>query len=139
MTSKFFHFRILIMALLSGFIFSCKEIGPQINLDGGGGGNNTGGNGDTSQQKIVLIEEFTAVRCTNCPERTCDCRKLLEADSGRIEVVEIHSVISRFHTMIRNPDFRSTEADQLQLTLVPYLFNLQQPLTEKFFPARQTG
>jgi hypothetical protein len=124
------------MVLLSGFIFSCEEIGPQINLDGGEGGNNTGGNGDTSQQKIVLIEEFTAVQCTNCPKGHVIVDNLLETDSGRIEVVEIHSGDLATPYNNADPDFRSTEADQLSAYLGPVPFQPSAAINRKIFPGQ---
>jgi hypothetical protein len=54
------------------FIYSCKEIGPDINLHG-----NVNSVSDTTyiespvatpEAKNVLIEEFTGVQCANCPQ-----------------------------------------------------------------------
>lgn len=116
--------------------FSCKEVGPHIDFTNGNNGGNGNGSGDTTQPKIVLIEEFTAVRCPNCPKGRIIIDNLLQSDSGRIEVVEIHSgdLAEPYNTT--DPDFRSVEADQLTDYLGPFPFQPSAAIDRKIFPGQ---
>jgi len=98
--------------------FSCKEVGPNINLSGGGGGNDTSGGGvDTSQKKTVLIEDFTATNCTNCPKARDIIDNLLSQFPGRIEVVEAHEGILSYPLLNGDPALKTQDG----LDLVKYL------------------
>lgn len=103
---------------VSMLIFSCEEIGPPVNLDGGG--NNNGG--DTSNPRVVLIEEFTAVQCVNCPKGQDIVDQLLDSFPGRIEVIEIHSGSLAKPIYPTDPDFRCQAADDLTSYLGPFPF-----------------
>jgi hypothetical protein len=109
------HFTILFAALTLLFL-SCEEIGPDV--FGGGGG----GNVDTTLQKVVLLEEFTAVRCPNCPDGDA-IGKQLEADNpGRIEIVKIHTGILATPYTFSNYDFEIQEGLDIDQMLGPVQF-----------------
>lgn len=80
-------------SVLSAVFFSCKEIGPNINLSNNN--NDTTGTGgvDSTQEKTVLMEDFTATNCPNCPKARNDIENLLEDHPDRMEVVAIHQGI----------------------------------------------
>lgn len=102
---------------MSLFFFSCEEIGPKINTSNGGGGN-----GDTTNQRVVLVEVFTAVQCVNCPAGREIINDLLDSFPGRIEVVEIHSGDLAKPIHATDPDFRSQDADDITAYLGPFPF-----------------
>ncbi len=45
----------------------------------------------TTQQKNILIEEFTGVKCVQCPEGHEIAQNIADANNGRVEIVSIHS------------------------------------------------
>lgn len=77
-----------LVALLLAFTFSsCEEVAPVIDPCGGDpGGPMTG-----PQQKQVLIEEFTGVRCVNCPAGSEAIEALLNIHGERLIAVSIHA------------------------------------------------
>jgi hypothetical protein len=105
-------------------------------MSGGDNGGNGGGGGDTSQQKIVLIEEFTAVKCPNCPKGRVIVDNLQQSDSGRIEVVEIHSGDLAVPYNTTDPDFRTTDGDLLSDYLGPVPFQPSASIDRKIFPGQ---
>lgn len=49
------------------------------------------GNGnDTAQKKNVLLEDFTGVRCVNCPRAQTEAKKIQAANPERVVVSSIH-------------------------------------------------
>ncbi len=44
-----------------------------------------------TQQKNILIEEFTGVKCVQCPEGHQIAQTIADANNGRVEIVSIHS------------------------------------------------
>lgn len=69
--------------------FACEEIPPTLNP---GGGNNNGGNTPVEeQQRQVLIEEFTGVRCVNCPAGSDAIEALLNIHGEQLVAVGIHA------------------------------------------------
>lgn len=98
-------FRNISMAL--GFIFflaSCTEIPPEIppvNLEG---------------NKAVLVEDFTGVRCTNCPTAAQQINNLAQRYGDKVIPVSIHAPkYSSFTTPHVNSvyDFRIDKADAI--------------------------
>src|SRR5580704_2141320 len=76
------------------FLPSCKEIGPDINLHG-----NANAVSDTSyiespvatpEPKNTVIEDFTGVRCPNCPAGHVIIAGLKTQYPGRIVAVCLH-------------------------------------------------
>lgn len=76
-----------LLAFVSLFFFACEEIPPVV----------TGVMGDmgppnpTSQQRQVLIEEFTGVRCVNCPAGSAVIEDLLTVYGSRLIAISIHA------------------------------------------------
>lgn len=107
---------VLIFIFAFGLAFhSCNEIGPSINYGGGG-------NIDTTNERVVLMEVFTAVRCVNCPAGREIVNDLLDSFPGRIEVVEIHSGDLAVPIHTTDPDFRSQDANDITAYLGPFPF-----------------
>ncbi len=86
---------VLILTAL-GSIFSCKEIGPNINLHG-----NPNAVSDTTYiespaqptgAKNVVIEDFSGVECTNCPAGHALIDTLQSQNPGRIVAVVYHPI-----------------------------------------------
>ncbi len=44
----------------------------------------------TPQPKTVIIEEFTGVRCPNCPDAQAEAKRLSQNNPGRVNIVTIH-------------------------------------------------
>jgi len=78
------------------FIFcACEEVGPNINFT-----EPEAPLVDTmfiadevnaAQTKHILFEEFTGVRCPNCPEGAVLAEQLADLNPGRLAIVSIHS------------------------------------------------
>lgn len=118
--SKFFQFSATLA--LPFFIVitcnSCQEIGPNINLK-----DNENSISDTtylespiasSDLKTVLIEEFTGVRCPNCPQGHVIIAGIKSANPGRIASVSLHPInsLGAPYAFSAN-DFRSQDAQDL--------------------------
>jgi hypothetical protein len=106
---KSLYFPLLVFGLLS--LFSCEEISPVISP-------NMGEPVDTSinvdsQPRQVLIEEFTGVRCVNCPAGSAVVENLLNTHGDQLVAISIHA------GGFSNPypesayDFRTTEGNNL--------------------------
>ena len=110
------------------FVTSCVEIGPPINTGGGG----TGGT-DTTNERVVLMEVFTAVQCVNCPAGREIIDALLDSFPGRLEVVEIHSGDLAEPINDSDPDFRSQAADDITAYLGPFPFQPSAAIDRRSF------
>ena len=100
---------------ISMVALSCKEVGPDINL-----GNNQNVIADTTyiespvaaaEQKNVVIEEFTGVRCPNCPQGHVIISNIKAQNPDRIVSVSLHPINSLgapYSFSVH--DFRSQEA-----------------------------
>lgn len=101
---------ILLLVFPLFFLSSCEEIAPVvIGSDGGGGGNTT----VKDQKRQVLIEEFTGVRCVNCPAGSAFISDLLAINAPQLIAVSIHA--GEFAPPYPQSlyDFRTPEGDQL--------------------------
>ncbi len=99
-------------------ISSCEEIGPDINL-----GRNQNSVSDTTyiespaatpESKIVLIEEFTGVRCPNCPQGHDIIANIKSANPNKVVSVSMHPINSLgapYSFSVQ--DFRSPKAQSL--------------------------
>lgn len=99
-------------------ISSCEEIGPDINL-----GRNQNSVSDTTyvespaatpESKIVLIEEFTGVRCPNCPQGHDIIANIKSANPNKVVSVSLHPINSLgapYSFSVQ--DFRSPKAQSL--------------------------
>lgn len=97
--------------LLSFLLFSCEEIPPvitpitgpdttEVNLE--------------NQQRQVLIEEFTGVRCVQCPAGAAEIKALLAIHGERLVAVSIHAGgFAPPFTGESQYDFRTPEGDQI--------------------------
>jgi hypothetical protein len=74
---------------------SCMEVGPPVDMSTG-----TPGLKDTTylettpenrQSRVVLLEEFTGVRCVNCPRAHTTIASLQSLYPGRVAAVGIHT------------------------------------------------
>lgn len=89
-------FQLLIGVLGSVFaLTSCMEVGPPVDFSTG-----TPGLKDTTyiestpenrQNRVVLLEEFTGVRCVNCPRAHTTISSLQTLYPGRVAAVGIHT------------------------------------------------
>lgn len=111
--------RILLLGLLCSLFFfpSCDEIGPSVNLGGGG----TGGSGNGEQERMVLIEEFTGVKCKNCPQGSELIEDLVDTYGKQLIPISIHSgFFAEPYTngsYISNYDFRTPEGTAIETAL----------------------
>lgn len=97
---------------------SCKEVGPEINLK-----NNQDILSDTAyiespvataELKNVVMEEFTGVRCPNCPQGHVVINTLKTQNPNRIVAVSLHPINSLGAPYSFSPmDFRSEDAQGL--------------------------
>lgn len=99
-------------------VSSCKEIGPDINL-----GNNQNVVSDTTyvespvatpEARLVLIEEFTGVRCPNCPQGHDIIANIKSANPDKVVSVSLHPINSLGAPYsFSAQDFRSQKAQTL--------------------------
>jgi hypothetical protein len=86
MLKKYLSFTVLALFVLLSF--SCDEVAPVLN---------PGGNGPNEdvpvedQMRQVLIEEFTGVRCVNCPAGSEAIEVLLNTYGQQLVAVSIHA------------------------------------------------
>ena len=132
-------FRILFGLMTLLFIASCEEVGPDIDLGG-----NSNAVSDTTfllteipdpEKKIVVMEEFTGVRCVNCPEG----HEIIEALKG---IYPDRFIYASFHSnFLSNPylysrqDFRRQEAQDIEDYLISVGFKPAAAIDRKMFDA----
>jgi hypothetical protein len=80
---KTFHFLLSAFFILQIFS-SCQEQCPLLS-------NTPTDTTQATQQKNILIEEFTGVKCVQCPEGHAIAQSIADAHNGRVEIVSIHS------------------------------------------------
>lgn len=97
------------------FYFGCEEVGPNINV----GGTETTNPGTDVQQRNVLIEEFTGVRCVNCPEGSEVIEALKGVHGDRLIPISIHTGFFSDPYPESLYDFRVTEGNQIEQNLGP--------------------
>jgi|ERR1043165_5051769 hypothetical protein len=113
-----------LLFVLCSLINSCKEVGPDINLHG-----NENVVADTTyiessvqsaEVKNVIIEEFTGVRCTNCPAGHTLLRSIQNANPGRVVAVSLHprNTLGTPYAF-SNQDLRNDKANSLWATYLP--------------------
>ncbi len=82
-----------ILLLTLFIISSCKETPPYINLKPSNASVDTtyvSIPAPTPEQKNVVIEEFTGVRCPNCPKAQLEATKISDNNPGRINIITAH-------------------------------------------------
>lgn len=99
--------RLLILPILLVLsLFACEEIPPVITpLEPGGNPNTT--------KRRVLIEEFTGVRCVNCPAGTVEVLNLRELYKDQLISVGIHAGSFAPPYPDSKYDFRTAEGDAI--------------------------
>lgn len=81
----------ILFFLLPGLLWpGCEEIPPEINPRMGNE-NTMDSIPVEAQQRQVLIEEFTGVRCVNCPEGSEAIEGLLDIHGQRLVAISIHA------------------------------------------------
>jgi Outer membrane protein Omp28 len=90
--------KILLFAILSS-LFACREIAPTIPPLG---------------DKKVLVEEFTGVRCVNCPAGASELEDLTALYGDRLVIVSIHAGDFAPPYSDSKFDFRTTEGTELE-------------------------
>lgn len=102
---------LFLLAISSLFFFGCEEIAP--NVTGSMGGGDGGGGNVDDQERQVLIEEFTGVRCVNCPAGSAAIEDLLATHGAQLVAVSIHAGEFSPPYQESNYDFRTSEGDQI--------------------------
>ncbi len=108
------------VALLA--ISSCclNENSPEIPClsceddDGGGGGDDV--------IKKVLIEEFTGVRCVNCPQGSAEIENLLSVHGDKLVAISLHAGFFSEPYPESLYDLRTPDGDNLEAFLGPLSF-----------------
>lgn len=92
----------LFLLILGSFFFSCTEIAPVIPPLG---------------DKKILIEEFTGVRCVNCPAGAAEIENLRAIYGDRLIVISIHAGDFAPPYSDSKFDFRTMEGNELEKLL----------------------
>lgn len=95
---KFTHIFIILSLFM---VLSCctDEIGPSITIQ--------------KTDRVVLIEEFTGVRCVNCPQGSAEINALLDTYEGSLIAISIHGGIFSDPYPESSHDFRTADGDEL--------------------------
>ncbi len=94
--------KIFFLSLFASLLNGCSEIAPVVPPLG---------------DRKVLVEEFTGVRCVNCPAGTAELDNLRSIYGDRLVVVSVHT--GDFSTPYSDSrfDFRTAEGDALEKKL----------------------
>ncbi|RYD74059.1 MAG: Omp28-related outer membrane protein [Sphingobacteriales bacterium] len=68
---------------------------------------------DSAQPKNVLLEDFTAIRCVNCPRAQKEAKKIQDENPGRVVVSSVHVSDLAIPYKESKYDFRTTDAENL--------------------------
>lgn len=68
-------------------MFACEEVPPTVQLDR----YECDAPAATAQPRRVLVEEFTGVKCVNCPDGAAQIESLIDQNPGRLIAVSIHT------------------------------------------------
>lgn len=105
----------LVLASSALFLLSgCSEIAPKLNTNTGG---NSGSTADFT--KAVLVEEFTGVRCVNCPGGAQALKVIGAQYPERLIVVGIHSGTFSIPFSDSKYNFESPNSNELETLLGP--------------------
>jgi hypothetical protein len=106
----------ILFVLLAVFCSACEEIAPVVT---GSMGNMPPPNVD-DQERQVLIEEFTGVKCVNCPAGSAAIEDLLAVHGHRLVAVSIHES-QNFSVPLpqSNDDYRTPEGTAIYNYLGP--------------------
>jgi Outer membrane protein Omp28 len=101
---------ILLLAPAIFFLTACKEISPVVT---GSMGGEVVVNPVEDQQRQAIIEEFTGVKCVQCPAGSAAIQDLLLAHGERLVAVSIHAGSFAPPYPASLYDFRTAEGTQL--------------------------
>ncbi len=100
---------------------ACEEIPPQI--------------GDCQTARVVLVEEFTGVRCVNCPAGSAKIEQLLEQYTGaKLIAVSIHAGFFSVPYPESVEDFTTTAGNDIDALLGPVTAYPAASVNRKLFP-----
>lgn len=94
---------ILFVLVVCLTVSACQEIGPSISIP--------------KSDKIVVIEEFTGVRCVNCPQGSAEIDALLQTYPDNLIAISMHGGIFSNPYPESDEDFRTADGN----SLIPYL------------------
>ncbi len=103
--------RYIFLLLLTLCLAACDEIPPTLNPQMGGGPDNPT---LENQQRQVLIEEFTGVRCVNCPAGSQTIETLLNIHGEQLVAISIHAGIFSQPYSDSDYDFRTSSGTNIQ-------------------------
>ncbi|MGB1247355.1 MAG: Omp28-related outer membrane protein [Chitinophagales bacterium] len=102
---------------------SCEEVGPVIILEESQialvDTNYISSTPITAGVKNILFEEFSGVRCFNCPAGNVATHDMVITHGERIVPVTIHSDLLALPYTLEDPDLRNTDAELIANTLGP--------------------
>ncbi len=101
--------KLMLLLCLTGF-WSCDENSPVIPCLSCGDGDVT----VEPTDKKILVEEFTGVRCVNCPAGSAEIENLLDIHGERMIAVSIHAGFFSTPYLNSNVDFRTSEGTALE-------------------------
>ncbi len=115
--------KLLFLICVLSFLFftSCTEIGPTINPSG--------------SNRVVLVEEFTGVKCVNCPEGSEQIEQLLDIHGDNLIAVSIHSGFFSTPYPESNYDFRTEDGTNIENLLGPAIGYPIATINRKTFPS----
>jgi len=102
-----------------GFFYSCKEVGPYINFNPNHVDSSLldttyiNATAEMPQLKNVLIEDFTGVRCSNCPKAADEIHTLDSLNPGRVVPIAYHVGIFSNPFSGSKQDFRTADGSAL--------------------------
>lgn len=72
-------------------------------------------------EKVLLLEDFTGVKCTNCPDAAMEAHKLKEQYKHQLVILSVHASEQNFFSnpLGGYPDFRTEEATEWYNTFKP--------------------
>lgn len=94
---------IFLIIIISILVNACQEIGPSISI--------------AKTDRIVVVEEFTGVRCVNCPQGSAEIEALLQTYPDNLIAISIHGGIFSAPYPESTVDFRTADGNDL----IPYL------------------
>lgn len=104
---------IFYISIIFLFFVACEEVGPAINFE-----TETVTPIDTltneEVQRTVLLEEFTGVRCANCPAGAVLAEQLANESGDRVIIVSIHSSGAFALPYAGEVDFRTSQGDKIE-------------------------
>lgn len=95
--------KLIVLLLAVVMVWGCKENPPEIPALGGG----------TNSTRKVIVEEFTGVRCVNCPSGSAEIENLLALHGENLIAISIHSGYFSEPYEESQYDFRTDDGDAI--------------------------